>query len=230
MKLLETIKREYLEKGSSVPELSKRLRISEDKIYDLMVKHGIPRRTFTEANYYLHKDRAFKIKERLSSKEERLKLAGVMLYWAEGSKASLESSTVDFTNSDPEMIKLFMLFLRKICGVHEKRLRIFLYSYQGQDIEKLKAFWSSVTGIPVIQFTKPYVREENLNKSGRKMPYGLIHVRYADKRLLILLLKWIEEIQCSLSGEVPKRPTGPDCDKQRSVAISSGKVGEFREP
>ena len=209
MELLEAIKREYLIKGNSVPKLSKRFGLSEDFIYDLMVKHNIPRRNFTEANYYLHKDRAFKIKENLSGHDERLKIAGVMLYWAEGSKASLKASTVDFANSDPEMIKLFLTFLRKLCGVHEGRLRIFLYTYRrGQNIEKLKAFWSSVTRIPETQFTKPYLRQGNLNKSGRKMLYGLVHIRYADKRLLLLLLKWIKEIKDSFLGRYPSGQRG----------------------
>ncbi len=228
--LLEVIKKEYLEEGHSVPKISKRLKISEDQIYDLMRKHDIPRRTYSESNYFLHNDRNFKLKGSLTAEEKALKIAGVMLYWAEGSKKSLESSTVDFTNSDPQMVELFMTFLRKICGVHEARIRIYLYAFKDQDTARLKEFWSSVTKIPFTQFTRPYVRQGNANKSGRKMPHGVIHVRYADKRLLLLLLKWIDEIQCSLNGQVPKWSTGPDCDKQRSVVMPGGKVGEFREP
>ena len=230
MKLLEVIKEGYLKKGNSVPKLSKRLGISEDRIYGLMVKYEISRRTYSEANYILHRGRAFKIRKQLSGKEKALKIAGTMLYWAEGSKASLKSGTVDLANSDPDMIKLFITFLRKICGVDEQRLRIFLYAYEDQNIESLKMFWSSVAQVPLNQFTKPYIRQRTSNKSGRKMPYGLIHVRYADKRLLMLLLLWIKETRRFFSGEVPKRPTGPDCDKQRPVAMPGGKVGEFREP
>lgn len=32
-----------------------------------------------------------------------------------------------------------------------------------------------------------------INVSRRKMPWGLIHIRYSDKRLLQLILRWSEE-------------------------------------
>jgi len=42
------------------------------------------------------------------------------------------------------------------------------------------------------QFTKPYVRKGNLNLSNRKLPYGLVHIRYNDKKLLLAIKSWIE--------------------------------------
>ena len=113
-----------------------------------------------------------------------------MLYLAEGAKGR---ATVDFANSDPYTIKIFLEFLRKICGISEQRLRVYIYAYSYHNIDEIKQYWSNVAKIPQSQFTKPYIRKGNPNLSGRKMTYGLIHIRYNDKRLLQQILKWIEQ-------------------------------------
>src|SRR5437764_2649181 len=45
---------------------------------------------------------------RLARKSDSLYMAGCMLYWAEGSRSR---NRVVFTNSDPEMVKIFAIFL-----------------------------------------------------------------------------------------------------------------------
>ena len=44
----------------------------------------------------------------------RLHLAGCMLYWAEGSK---DRNTVKLTNSDPDLVAMFVRFLRSCYAV-----------------------------------------------------------------------------------------------------------------
>lgn len=132
-------------------------------------------------------------------------VAGVMLYWGEGSQWAGER-IVDFANSNPAMIKVFIHFLREICGVEEKRLRCYLYCYSTQSVDDLIEFWSSLTVIPKVQFTKPYVRHDfNPDKIG-KMPHGLIHIRYGDKKLLTLFREWIKNTSENLiNGQVAER-------------------------
>ncbi len=91
---------------------------------------------------------------------------------------------IDFVNSDPQMIRLFLHFFRTIYQPSEKKMRIYLYCYSDQDVSGLIDFWSATTGISRDQFTKPYVRND-FKKDGRKMKYGVIHVRYNDKKLLL---------------------------------------------
>jgi hypothetical protein len=92
----------------------------------------------------------------------QLKVAGTMLYWAEGYQSNLAKS-VDFANSQPKMILVFLKFLREICGIQEGKLRGFLYAYSDQDIGELITFWSGLT------------------KS------------YNDKKLLFTIKDWIEK-------------------------------------
>jgi hypothetical protein len=161
-----------------------------------MDKNKIPRRSYSEASYLIHKDKPrFQIKSMLTDAEEKLRIAGIMLYWAEG---TLKGSTVDFANSDPRMVKLFLKFLRKICGIREERLRLYLYTYSYLDLNEVKAFWHGATKIPLSQFTKPYIRKGHPNLSKRKLPHGLVHIRYNDKRLLQTIDAWIQEYSCSL--------------------------------
>ncbi len=218
MKVLDAnkIKNLYWEKECTAKTIAEKLGVSLWSLYDFMDRNNIPRRSYSEANYVANKHKpAFQIKRNLSIIEQKLKIAGIMLYWAEGSLKG-KGTTVDFANSSPQMVKLFLKFLRNICGVGEQRLRIYLYCHSYCDIEKMKEYWHQITKIPLSQFTKPYVRKGSLNLSERKLPYGMVHIRYNDKRLLGTIRNWIygyiEEY-----GEVPERPNGPDC-VERSVS------------
>jgi predicted DNA-binding protein YlxM (UPF0122 family) len=212
------IKNLYWDKNYTVREIADELRISVWTLYNFMNKNNIQRRNYSDANFLVNKTKPqFKIKENLTVAERRLKIAGIMLYWAEGTQ---KGGTVDFANSNPQMVKIFLRFLREICGVDERRLRGYLYAYEYQDIEKLKSYWCKATGIHPNQFTKPYVRRGNLNLSHRKMLYGLAHIRYNDTKLLGIIGNWINAYieEC---GEVPKRSNGSGCE-ERSVSKKFG--------
>jgi len=189
--LASEIRRLYWEKEFSITEIVNKLDTSFWVIYNLMKRNNIPRRSGSESNYVTNKYKPqFRIKENLTLEEENLRIAGIMLYWAEGAK---NGNTVNFVNSDSDMIKLFLKFLRKICGISEERLRLYLYVYSYQSLDEIKDYWHRITNIPISQFIKPYVRKGNPNKSGRKLPYGVVHVRYSDTRLLGLIKNWINE-------------------------------------
>jgi len=162
-----------------------------------MNRYGIVRRNLSFANFAVNRYKPqFQPKESLSVYDNYLKISGLMLYWAEG---TFKGNTVDFANSDPDMIKIFLRFLREICGIKEERLRIYLYAYSYQDITKIKRFWHKITGIPLKQFTKPFIRH-NDHFSNRKLTFGLIHVRYNDKKLLFLIKEWLEKYKLQWTG------------------------------
>ncbi|MDP3722972.1 MAG: hypothetical protein Q8R91_05685 [Candidatus Omnitrophota bacterium] len=195
---IEQVRNLYNKDRLSVREVAVRMGVTFWRVYQLMRQHNIPRRRGSEQNYATYKTKPqFQVKSPLTPAEEQLRVAGTMLYWAEGRKAG---HFVDFTNSDPRLIVLFLAFLRRICGVAESRLRIHVYAYADQDIEQLKRFWSQTTRVPLEQFTKPFVRQLTPNIRGRKMSWGLAHVRYSDTRLLHLILQWGEEFAKSWAG------------------------------
>lgn len=180
--------------GLSVREIADKLKVSIDSAYYFFRKNNIQRRNRAEAknNSYEREKASFNLKNNLSISDKQLRIAGVMLYWGEGSKWQGEK-IVDFANSDTDMIKVFLRFLREVCVVNEEKLRVYLYCYANQNQESLISYWSEVTKISKKQFSKPYVRKDyDSNKKG-KMKYGLVHIRYADKKLLNLIRTWIKE-------------------------------------
>ena len=190
-KKLKEIEERYGE-GYSAQEIADVLNVSLNAVYNFFKKHNIPRRTSTESNRlrFQRKEPSFQVKQRLSYKEEALKTAGIMLYWGEGSKWAGEK-IVDFANSDPVMIKIFMAFLREICGIDESKLRAYLYCYENQNPTSLKKYWSKIIKISERQFTKPYIRRDFQQHKIGKMKHGLLHIRYYDKKLLLLIKDWI---------------------------------------
>jgi hypothetical protein len=188
---LEEIKG-YYQDGFSVREISEKIQAPFNATFYFLRKHKIPRRTARESNalQFAKKQLSFSIKENLSVEEEKLKIAALMLYWGEGAK---RGHTVDLANSDISVIKIFLRFLREICRVDESRLRVYTYCYINQNIDKILEYWSIVTKISKNQFSQPYIRNDFSMKAGRQMEFGMIHIRYNDKKLLNYILKEIED-------------------------------------
>jgi len=218
----ELVKDLYYDKKYSAKQISQNLSVGLHTVYRYMRKNKLTRRDRRECNQLTHHNRelTYRLKEALSEEERCLKLAAIMLYWAEGAKSE-KAKTLDFANSDPGMIQIFLIFLRNVCRISEAKLRVQLYCHSNQNISDLIAFWSGISNIPERQFTKPYIRSSE-SRSEHKMKYGLVHIRYHDKKLLIQMKSWIDSYCASLTnGSVPKRSTGADCKKlQPSIEMS----------
>lgn len=186
----------YINDKLSSGEIATKLNISKWQVIKKLKKLNIPRRTPSESKkiIYLKSPLSYNFRVKLNSKEKSLYLSALMLYWGEGAK---RGSTVDFSNSDPKMINIFLKCLREIYRVNEKRIRVYLYCYSNQDIKKLIEYWSKLLSIPDNQFSKPYVRNDFKEKSN-KMIHGLIHIRYADTKLLMQIKAEIDIISNSL--------------------------------
>lgn len=191
---LELIKKLYYKDLLPMKMVAEHLKVSLEAVVYFMRKNNLKRRTLKEDSVvrFAKKPYSFKIKKVLNEREKILKIIGVTLYWGEGYKTE-KSGGIDLANSDVGMVLVFISFLREVCGVDESRLRVLLYCHKNQNQKKLINFWSKKTKIPRKQFTKPYVRKDLNYDSIRTMPYGLVHIRYADKKLLALIKKWIEE-------------------------------------
>ncbi len=135
--------------------------------------------------------------------ERELSLIGIALYWAEGYKKS-SWKTVNFTNSDPEMIKLMMRWFRRICKIPNTKFRIRIQCHDTDNVEEAKEYWSGVTDIPLVQFTKPYVRISPSSKKrmGALSPYGICNLRISDVSLLTKIKGWINGLKALSSSLV----------------------------
>lgn len=103
----------------------------------------------------------------LSSKEKAVFLSA--LYWAEGNKRDF-----GFTNTDPEMIRVFVTGLEEIFQIPRDRLRASIRTYEDLDKEKCLRYWSKVVGIPPEQFVNVNVLK---GKKNGKLAYGMCRIR-----------------------------------------------------
>jgi len=99
------------------------------------------------------------------------KFIGIALYWAEGYKGRA-CRGAGFINSDPEMIKLMMRWFRKVCQVNGTKFCIGIQVHGVKNINKIKEYWSGITGIPDRQFTKFYkkISPTSKKKMGNLIP------------------------------------------------------------
>src|SRR3989344_84414 len=175
--------------GKPMREVAEKYGVSIDAVTYVLRKSTIPRRSFIEANRLVFEKKTASFTLKLK-RDKELETIGAMLYWAEGYKTD-KAKGVDFANSNPFMVELFIKFLRDRYKLDEKRFRAFIYCYANQDQLALIKFWSKLLAIPFAQFTKPYVRKD-YREDGRKMEHGMVHLRYGDKKMLRDILNLIE--------------------------------------
>lgn len=187
--------------GLSAQQIANHFGVSIHAAYYTLRRLKVPRRSAQETNSirFEAKPLSYDLKTKLTRKEDRLKIAAVMLYWAEGYKVG--RGTVDFANSDPDTVIIFWKFISEICQVDKRRVRLHLYAYEGQNVEDLMHFWCKLLNLPKHHFIKPYIKKAaSSGPRGPRMIHGLVHIRYSDTKLLRQILRWIDEYRQVLTN------------------------------
>ena len=96
-------------------------------------------------------------------------LAGLFLYWGEGTKVS--NCSVVLTNTNPAMLKFFIKWL-ELFNVNRKNLKVKLHLYSDMNIKKSLDFWSKELKIPISQFQKPYIKDTSSRSITYKNGFG----------------------------------------------------------
>ncbi|RKY29823.1 MAG: hypothetical protein DRP74_08145 [Candidatus Omnitrophota bacterium] len=123
---------------------------------------------------------------RFTNKE--LSIIGALLYSCEGTRLRKDKRrkndvyywVIEFTNSDSNLIKLFITFLRKIIKIDESRLKGQLFIYDDLNKKSLEKRWSRATGIPLVNFNKTIIFKSK-NMKYRPNPNGTFKIRYHSK-------------------------------------------------
>ena len=124
-------------------------------------------------------------------------MVGIIIWWTEGTKAYRDKRwgtwvyPVDVTNTNPEIIKSFLDFLRNDIRIDEARLKLQLQIHDGDNKEEMENRWSKITNIPRKRFTKTIVRPTG-HKIGKSM--GTCKVRYSDKSTHLKLKSLLENM------------------------------------
>lgn len=95
-------------------------------------------------------------------------IAGAVAYWAEGTKAKpwRPEEHVSFTNSDPDMIRLFLRFLA-LLEIGPERLRFRVSIHETADAEEATSWWADVVGIAAGEFQRATLKR-NVPATNRK--------------------------------------------------------------
>lgn len=131
---------------------------------------------------------------------DSLFLTGISLYWAEGYKQGAYGSkwkSIDFANSDPEMIKLMMLFFTKFLELKKSDIKIQIMLHNSESVDRVINFWHNITKVPKYNFIKTCysVSSASQNKQSRKLENGTIHLRINDVTKFFKLIGWIDGLK-----------------------------------
>lgn len=144
-------------------------------------------------------------KEINSISKKNLLFIGIALYWAEGYKRSiikngreLTHHPVSLTNSDADLIKIYLRFLKEICNVSEDKISADIRIFEHQNTDKLLKYWEEITGIKKEKFGKVYyeISKSSLDKRPfNRLQYGTIQIRVNNTKLFHRIMGWISGLK-----------------------------------
>ena len=186
---------------SSVSLWVRDIKLTPEQIQKLEQKNPIYNNQLCGASKRQEKAREIRLSYqdagKLKSKENNLlHHAGCMLYWAEGTKSKNQCR---FTNSDPEMIKLFIRFLRECYDVTNDKITITIncYTTNGLSMQDIENYWLSI-----LQLDNSSIRkgQENINPRStahkikhNKFVYGIICICVNSTELIQNIYGSIQE-------------------------------------
>ncbi len=119
-------------------------------------------------------------------------VAGVSMYWGEGSKAKRELS---MANTDPAALRMFKNWSERYLPPHDGwRARLNLHADNDEPVARI--WWSDELGVPLTDFTKTYIKPDGTGHRKNHLPNGvctLIKRRSTDA--YIITMSWIEFLQ-----------------------------------
>ncbi|QGN45524.1 helix-turn-helix domain-containing protein [Micromonospora sp. WMMD558] len=171
-------------RGCPVPEIVERLGVSRSTAY-LWVRH-LPlvqddeaartrrkahSKAMTDARWAAHREardaaqaaehaRAARVVEQLDERD--LLLLGAAIYWCEGAKSKpwRRADHVQFINSDPGLLALFIRFL-EVCGIERGVPRYRVSIHETADVQAAEEWWARELKLPPDRFGRATLKKHN---------------------------------------------------------------------
>lgn len=144
-------------------------RVNKNLMRTVMMRHNIKLDSLKRA-------KSFAKREIGVMSDRDLMMVGLGVYIGEGSK---REETAHIMNSDPNVLRLAVKWLKRSFGISRKHFRVIMHIYPDNSEGEARKYWSKITGIPFGQFEKTQVdRRTNksiLNKG--KLPHGTAHIK-----------------------------------------------------
>ena len=173
--------------------------LSEEQAAQLASQNPLLNRQFRSSQVSRERARAARAACQEEGRErarqaDPLHAAGCMLYWAEGSKSRC---TVAFTNSDPDMVDLFVRFLERCYDVPRQRMVAYVNCHDDcASVTEIEQFW-----LERLQFDRSQLRKTTVNyhssyskrKRCGKLVYGTCRVSFESYRVVQSIYGAIQE-------------------------------------
>ena len=142
----------------------------------------------------IKKRRKAQLEGRQLAKENDVKYAfGCALFLAEGEKSQ---NTIQFTNSDPDIILFYMQFLKTYFNINPNQTTIVINYYETENLsyEEIKTFWKNLIGVTDNEFRKQQKRNRYYKIPEKiKYPYGICRITVCSTELVQKLYGSIKE-------------------------------------
>ncbi|MDX3457497.1 hypothetical protein PV396_37040 [Streptomyces sp. ME02-8801-2C] len=143
--------------------------------------------------------------------DRELFITGVALYWAEGSKDKPHRRTevLQFINSDPNVINLFLRWL-DLLEVERERLTLRVCIHETADVRGAEEYWANITGIDATAFSKATLKKHNprtVRKNTGDLYRGclMIYVRQSAELYRRVEGAWYGIVGAVPPGDLPNR-------------------------
>ena len=119
-----------------------------------------------------------------------------MLYWAEGDKGSKNAARL--SNSDPEVLRFFLRFLRTYFDVPDEKLRVTCHLFADHIARQreIEQFWLDICDLPDTCLRKSFVNvysKHSQRKRVNKLPYGTTRVTVHSTEVVQSIFGSIQE-------------------------------------
>jgi hypothetical protein len=115
-------------------------------------------------------------------------IAGMMLYWSEGTKSPKTGAKL--ANTDPDMMRLYVHFLREVCRIPSLSIKATVMVYPDLDEMFCRAYWSKKADIPWENFAKSVSLRER--RGARRLNWGICAVTVPGTYFKQKVLTWLE--------------------------------------
>lgn len=122
-----------------------------------------------------------------------------VLYWAEGNKGR---EILQFANTDPRLVLLFITLLRRNFKLDETKFRIRLHLHNYHKENEVKRFWSKLLKIPKNQFNKTYWKQRSKEKTFRRNIGGICFIKYNSVYLQERIMDYAYLLAEKLTGKI----------------------------
>lgn len=163
---------------SSLSEWLRHIKITNTQVERLRSKNAKARKlgSITLKRNRIEKTKTIINKAKLEIRNlsiNHLKIIGTILYWTEGSKQKKHdpSKELIFSNSDPKMIRIYLLWLKeclliKPCDI---KFEIYIHETYNKTPKELSAYWSKITKFPILSLNKIYFKKNKVNSYRKNM-------------------------------------------------------------